>query len=133
MEVLFLLSAVAGMARTFLPVYATSVFSQGDDAVMAYSLVASVGALAMGLLTRLLVDRLGAKPLYVVFSAVTALSIAPLAILPGATGSLACPIGAVLLLGLVNFLSSFGLAGEENAGQTYFFSLVSPAGPSTSA
>jgi HEAT repeat protein len=127
MEVLFLLSTVAGMARTFLPVYATSVFLQGDDAVMAYSLVASVGALAMGLLTRLLVDRLGAKPLYVVFAAVTALSIAPLAILPGATGALAGPIVAVLLLGLVNFLSSFGLAGEENAGQTYFFSLVSPA------
>ncbi len=85
MEVLFLLSLVAGMARTFLPVYAKDVFSQGDDEVMAYSLVASVGALAMGLLTRLLVDRLGAKPLYVVFAAVTALSIAPLALAPGAS------------------------------------------------
>ena len=124
---LFLLSLVAGMARTFLPVYAKDVFTQGDDAVMAYSLVASVGALAMGLLTRLLVDRLGAKPLYVVFAAVTALSLAPLALAPGAVGPLAGPLGAAILLGLVNFLSSFGLAGEENAGQTYFFSLVSAA------
>ncbi len=127
MEVLFLLSLAAGMARTFLPVYAKDVFIQGDDAVMAYSLVASVGALAMGLLTRLLVDRLGAKPLYVVFAAVTALSLAPLALVPGAVGPLAGPLGAAILLGLVNFLSSFGLAGEENAGQTYFFSLVSAA------
>ena len=125
METLFLLSLVAGMARSFLPVYAKDVFSQGDDVVMAYSLVASVGSLAMGLLTRLLVDRLGAKPLYVVFAAVTFLSIAPLAIVPGATGVLALPISAAILLGLVNFFSSFGLAGEENAGQTYFFSLVS--------
>jgi hypothetical protein len=54
---------------------------------MAYSLVASVGALAMGLLTRLLVDRLGAKPLYVVFTAFTALSLAPLADRPGADGT----------------------------------------------
>lgn len=127
MEVLFLLSLVAGMARTFLPVYAKDVFAQGDDAVMAYSLVASVGALAMGLLTRLLVDRLGAKPLYVVFAAVTALSIAPLVVSPGAVGPLAGPLGAAVLLGLVNLLNSFGLAGEENAGQTYFFSLVSAA------
>ena len=127
MEALFLLSLVAGMARTFLPVYAKDVFAQGDDAVMAFSLVASVGSLAMGLLTRLLIDRLGAKPLYIVFAAVTALSIAPLAIIPGATGILAGPLGAAVFLGLANFLSSFGLAGEENAGQTYFFSLVSAA------
>jgi MFS family permease len=126
MESLFLLSLVAGMARTFLPVYAKDVFAHGDDAVMAYSLVASVGALAMGLLARLLVDRLGAKPLYVIFTAATALSLAPLAIAPGPRGFLALPICAALLLGLVNFLSSFGLAGEENVGQTYFFSLVSP-------
>jgi HEAT repeat protein len=124
MEALFLLSLVAGMARTFLPVYAKNVFVQGDNAVMAYSLVASVGALAMGLITRLLVDRLGAKPLYVVFTAFTALSLAPLAAAPGPTGPLALPIGAAALLCFVNFLSSFGIAGEENAGQTYFFSLV---------
>jgi HEAT repeat protein len=126
METVLLLSLVAGMARTFLPVYAKDVFSQGDDVVMAYSLVASVGSLAMGLLTRLLVDRLGAKPLYVIFTAVTALSLAPLAIAPGPMGFLALPLGAAILLGLVNFLSSFGLAGEENVGQTYFFSLVKP-------
>ncbi len=126
MEALFLLSLATGMARSFLPVYAKGVFSQGDDAVMVYSLIASVGSLAMGLLTRLLVDRLGAKPLYVVFAGVTALSLAPLAIAPGAVGALAGPVGAAILLGLVNFLSSFGIAGEENAGQTYFFSLVKP-------
>ena len=126
MESLFLLSLVAGSARAFLPVYAKDVFAQGDDAVMVYSLVASVGSLAMGLLARLLVDRLGAKPLYVIFTAATALSLAPLALAPGPVGFLALPLGAALLLGLVNFLSSFGLTGEENVGQTYFFSLVSP-------
>jgi hypothetical protein len=78
MESLFTLSLVAGMARSFLPVYAKDVFSQGDNAVMAYSLVASLGSLAMGLLTRLLVDRLGAKPLYVIYTAATALSLARL-------------------------------------------------------
>jgi MFS family permease len=58
--VFLVLSFTAGMARSFLPVYAKEVFSQGDDAVMAYSLIGSLGSLAMGLLTRLLVDRPGA-------------------------------------------------------------------------
>ena len=126
MEVMFLLSLITGMARSFLPVYAKEVFAQGDDAVMAYSLLASVGSLAMGLLARLLVDRLGAKPLYVVFTAVTALSLAPLALVPGPKGLFALPLVAAFLLGFTNFLSSFGIAGEENVGQTYFFALIRP-------
>ncbi len=123
-EVFFFLAFVAGMARSFLPVYAKEVFGQGDGAVMAYSLVGSVGSLAMGLLTRLLVDRLGAKPLYVIFTAIAALSLAPLAFAPGPAGLLAGPAVAAAVLVFVNFLSSFGFAGEENAAQTYFFSLV---------
>lgn len=115
------LAFVSGMARSFLPVYAKEVFGQGDDAVMAYSLVGSLGTLAMGLLTRLLVDRLGAKPLYVIYTAVAALSLAPL-VLPGPTGALAVPAFLVL----ANFLSAFGFNGEENVGQTYFFALAGP-------
>jgi len=125
-EILLLLSFVAGMARSFLPVYAKSVFAQGDDMVMAYSLVGSLGSIAMGLLTRLLVDRLGAKPLYVIFTAAAALSLVPLALAPGAVGLLAVPAEVVILLVFANFVSSFGLAGEENAGQTYFFAMVEP-------
>ncbi len=122
------LSFASGMARSFLPVYAKEVFGQGDDAVMAYSLVASIGALAMGLLMRLLVDRQGAKPLYVIFTAISALSLAPLALAGTTTlapgGLLSGPLGVILLLSFVNFISSFGFAGEETAGQTYYFALV---------
>jgi HEAT repeat protein len=126
MEALFLLAFVSGMARSFLPVYAKDVFGQGDDAVMAFALVSSLGSIAMGLFARLLVDRLGAKPLYVVFTAVTALSLLPLALAPGAVGLFSTPALGVALLVFVNFFSSFGIAGEENVGQTYYFSLVRP-------
>lgn len=126
MEALFLLAFVSGMARSFLPVYAKDVFGQGDDAVMAYALVSSLGSIAMGLFARLLVDRLGAKPLYVVFAAVTALSLLPLALAPGAVGPFSSPALGIALLVFVNFMSSFGIAGEENVGQTYYFSLVRP-------
>jgi HEAT repeat protein len=125
-EVFFFLAFAAGMARSFLPVYAKDVFGQGDGAVMAYSLVGSVGSLAMGLLTRLLVDRLGAKPLYVIFTAVAALSLLPIPAAPGPVGVFAGPFAAALMFIFINFFSSFGFSGEENAAQTYFFSLVRP-------
>ena len=119
-EVFVVISFAAGMARSFLPVYAKAVYAQGDDLVMAYSLVSSLGAVVMGLLTRLLVDRLGAKPLYVIFTAVTALSLVPAIVSP----SLASPAAVIAFLAAFNFLSSFGLAGGDNAGQTYYFGLV---------
>ncbi len=119
-EVLVLVAFVAGMARSFLPVYAKEVYAQGDDLIMLYSLLGSLGSVAMGILTRLLVDRLGAKPLYVIFTAVSALSLIPAALSP----SPASPLGVALFLGALHFLSSFGLSGEENAGQTYYFALV---------
>lgn len=119
-EVFILVSFVAAMARSFLPVYAKELYAQGDDLVMLYSLITSLGAVAMGLLTRLLVDRIGAKPLYVIFTAVAAASLLPAVVSP----ALPSPLAALLFLGAFNFFSSFGLAGEENAGQTYYFALV---------
>lgn len=118
--VFILVSFVAAMARSFLPVYAKELYDQGDNLVMAYSLLTSLGAVVMGLLTRLLVDRIGAKPLYVIFTAVAAASLLPAVASP----AIASPVAVVLFLGAFNFFSSFGLAGEENAGQTYYFALV---------
>ncbi|MBL8965949.1 MAG: MFS transporter [Spirochaetaceae bacterium] len=119
-EALILVSFAAGMARSFLPVYAKEVYAQGDDLVMLYSLLGSLGSVAMGLLTRLLVDRLGAKPLYIIFTAVSALSLVPAVLSP----RLGSPLGVIIFLCVLHFVSSFGLSGEENAGQTYYFSLV---------
>jgi hypothetical protein len=118
--VFILVSFVAAMARSFLPVYAKELYEQGDNLVMAYSLLTSLGAVIMGLLTRLLVDRIGAKPLYVIFTGVAAASLLPAVVSP----AIASPAAVILFLGAFNFFSSFGLAGEENAGQTYYFALV---------
>jgi len=118
--VFILLSFAVGMARAFLPVYAKEVYGQSDDFVMAFSLLASLGSVAVGLLMRLLVDRLGAKPLLVIFTAVSALSLVPAVISP----SFASPAAAIVFLGLLHMFNAFGMSGEENAGQTYHFALV---------
>lgn len=124
LTVFMLLAFISGMGRSFLPVYAKDVFAQGDDAVMVYSLLASLGSIAMGMLTRLIVDRLGSKPLFIIFSGVGLLSFLPIALFSGSAAGSTSGTVIVLLLVLVNFLSAFGFAGEENAGQTYYFSLV---------
>ncbi|MCE5256648.1 MAG: MFS transporter [Spirochaetaceae bacterium] len=122
--IFLLVSFASGMGRSFLPVYAKEAFRQGDDAVMVYSLFASLGSIAMGLLIRLLVDRLGSKPLLVIFSSIGLLSFVLIAFLPANSQIFASSVVTAVFLCFIHFLSSFGFAGEENTAQTYYFSLV---------
>lgn len=122
--VFMVLSFVSGMGRSFLPVYAKEVFQQGDDAVMVYALLSSVGSVAMGLLSRLLVDRLGSKPLFIIFSSIGLVSFLPMAMFPGGKSFFTSSAVTAIFLAGVHFLSAFGFAGEENAGHAYYFSLV---------
>lgn len=123
-EAFIILAFIGGMARSFLPVYAKDAFSQGDDAVMVFSIMGFIGSVSMGLLTRLVVDRLGSKPLFIIFAGIALISILPIALIPGGTAMLRSPTSIGLFLAFLHFASSFGFSGEENVGQTYFFSLV---------
>ncbi len=114
------ISFVAGTVRAFLVVYARAVYASGDDDIMIYTLVFSLGSVAMGVLTRKLVDRIGAKPLYGIFTAAAALSLLPVLVSPG----LPSRFWIYVFLIAINFASGFGLAGEENAAQTYYFALI---------
>jgi len=91
---------------------------------MAYSIVAALGSIAMGLITRLVVDRLGSKPLFIIYSAIGLISFLPIAIIPNSGAMMAAPAMIGFFLSVVHFLSSFGFAGEENAAQVYYFGLV---------
>lgn len=116
------LSFSAGTARTFIVTHARVLYAQSPGLVMAYSVAFNVGSVAVGYLSRKLMDRLGAKPLYVVFTAVAALAMIPAVWSPSFDSSLL----TVAYLALLNFAVGVGIAGEENAGQTYFFSIVRP-------
>lgn len=118
------LALASGMGRSFLPVYAKEIFSQGDDAVMVYALIASIGSVAMGFLSKLLVDRLGPKPLMIIFNAIGLASFLPIALLPSGSVPGLSMASIALILSLIHFLSNFGLAGGENAAQNYYFALV---------
>ncbi len=120
--VFFILSFASSMARPFIVVYSRDVYAQGDGAITLLSVAAGLGSLAMGMLTRLLVDRVGAKPLYLVYAAAAALSLIPAVVSPGLTG----PLVAAIFLILLQFVVNFGFAGTEGIAQTYFFGLMKP-------
>lgn len=116
------LSFSAGTARTFIVTHAKVLYAQSDGLVMLYYVAFNLGSVAAGYLSRKMMDRLGSKPLYVVFAVVSALAMAPAAFSPAMEPGLR----TALFLAVLNFAVGFGVAGEENAGQAYFFSIVKP-------
>ncbi len=109
-----------GCARPFIIVYAREVYQQPDSFVTFITFFTSLGALCMGLVTRLFIDKIGAKPMYLLFTALTIVSLIPAVISP----TISSGFIAFLYLCLIAFVSNLGFSGEENAGQTYFFGLI---------
>jgi len=110
---------VGGMGRSFMIVYAKNAYGFGDDAAMILTVVAGLGAVVMSLFSRVVLDRVGPKPMFILFTLAFLLSILPLGLflpLPGIMGW--------LLLIAVFFFGSLGGAGGENAAQAYFLNIV---------
>lgn len=109
-----------GMARPFIVVYCKEVYGQADAVVTVFTICASLGALATGSVMRLVIDRLGAKPLFIIFAWVSLVSLVPALVAPG--------IGfagfALAFLCLLSAATNMGFVGQENAAQTYFFAMV---------
>lgn len=121
--VFFFVSFVSATARTFAVVYSRDAYLQSDGDVALFSFFGSLGSLAIGLVSRLLVDRIGAKPLYIVYTAVSALSMAPAVVSPG----FGVAAFTAIFLSLFHFALNFGFSGAEGVAQNYFFGLVKPA------
>lgn len=109
-----------GMVRPFIVVYGKAVYGQSDSMVTIFSVCASLGALLMGAVMRVVIDRLGAKPMYIIFAAVSALSLVPAVLAPG----IGHPVFALAFLCLLSAAVNMGFAGQESAAQTYFFAMV---------
>jgi predicted MFS family arabinose efflux permease len=124
MLVYILLAFTASMARAFIPVWARDAWGMADNLVMFLSFAGGIGTVAMGLLSRLIMDRLGPKPLYVIYTVIAMTGLLPAVLVTPGSGGFSAFLPGLLLLGFVFILSSFGLSGEETAGQAYHFALV---------
>ena len=69
----------------------------------------------------LIIDRIGAKPIFIIFSAISALSLIPAFFAPGLASA---GILSTVFLILFTMISNVGFVGQDNSSQAYFFAMV---------
>ena len=116
----FVLTLGIGMARPFIIVYCKAVYGQSDGVLTLFTVCSIAGALLMGLVLRLVIDRLGAKPMYIIFSLLIPTS---LLVAVGAPG-IGSGTFSLIFLALLSAVTNIGFAGQESAAQTYFFAAI---------
>jgi len=120
--IFFLVVLVSGVTRTFVVVYAREVFAHNDGLISLYSVFGGLGYLMAGLAVKFLVDRIGAKPLFLVSVILGIVSLIPVIFFPYA--AVENMTGAILFLVFLFFMLNFGFLGSEGIAQTYFLGLV---------
>ena len=111
---------VASMLLPFLVVYVKRVHDLGDNATMLLAAVGSVGAVVMALVSGFVIDRVGAKPLMTLFTAILTVTVLLVAVAP----PLGSPLAVWIYLGAVFFLATFGATGAASAHSVYYFNLT---------
>ncbi|MEW5818360.1 MAG: hypothetical protein AB1798_23595, partial [Spirochaetota bacterium] len=112
---------LCGIARPFIVVYAKQVYTQPDSTVVLFTVIGGIGAVITGFLSRMVIDRLGAKPLFIVYTIVFTSSLFLSAVAFPFQGT-----STILFLSLIFFLFNLGSSGVDNAAQAYYFGLVNP-------
>jgi predicted MFS family arabinose efflux permease len=110
------------MVAPFLVVYFKRVYQQPDNVILFFLVFGSLGAVLMALASGFLIDKIGAKPLFFLFFAVSTLVLIPMVVSPPVSGSWPVWIFACSVLLFFN-LGQFGIM---NAGQTYFLGAIKP-------
>jgi MFS family permease len=120
--ILLLVILVSGVSRTFLVVYAREVFLQEDGMVLLYSVFGGLGQLLANMLIKFLVDRIGAKPIFILCVLLGFVMMIPIVFFPlSSVNSLTM---VILFLFFLFFMLNFGFLGSEGIAQTYFMGLV---------
>ncbi|MDR3248535.1 MAG: MFS transporter, partial [Treponema sp.] len=119
---LFFVALVSGVSRAFLVVYSREVFMQSDGMVSLYAVFGGLGNLMIGLLIKFLVDRIGAKPIFIICVFTGLASIIPIVLFPQLAADNI--ITGILFLSCIFFVMNFGFLGAEGIAQTYFLGLI---------
>jgi MFS family permease len=120
--ILFIVALVSGVSRAFIVIYSREVFNQSDGMVSLYTVFGGLGNLMIGLLIKFLVDRIGAKPIFILCVITGLVSMIPIVFFPSA--AVENITTAVLFLTFLFFVLNFGWLGAEGIAQTYFLGLV---------
>jgi len=120
--IFFLIVMISGVTRTFITVYAREVLGHNDGLISLYSVLGGLGFLISGMLVKFLIDRIGAKPLFIVCVTLGLASLIPVIIYP--VSAVENVASSILLMFFMFFMLNFGFLGSEGIAQTYFLGLV---------
>ena len=120
--IFMIVSMVSGVSRTFLVVYAREVFHQDDGRVLMYTVFGGLGTLLIGMLVKFFIDRIGARPLFVVCVTIGLVTMVPILFFPRAAINNFVMVN--LFLAFLFFMLNFGFNGSEGIAQTYFLGLI---------
>ncbi|MDR2376150.1 MAG: MFS transporter [Treponema sp.] len=120
--ILFFVVLVSGVSRAFLVVYSREIFNQSDGMVSLYTVFGGLGNLVIGMVIKFLVDRIGAKPIFIICVITGLASMIPIVFFPA--GVVNNATSAVLFLSFLFFTMNFGFLGSEGIAQTYFLGLI---------
>ena len=120
--IFFLAVLVSGVTRTFIVVFAREVLNHNDGLVSLYSVFGGFGFLISGMMVKFLVDRIGAKPLFIVCVALGLFSLIPVILYPLA--AVENVTLSILFMFFLFFMLSFGFLGSEGIAHTYYIGLV---------
>jgi MFS family permease len=115
-----LATVILNMAGPFLVVLLKRGFLLGDETVVFYTVMGSLGAIATALLGGMMLDRFGSKPFTFIFTALVAASLTLVFAAPRSGDG---PTFR-LVVGALYFFYTMGAAGMSTSLSTYFFSLV---------
>ncbi|MDR2619145.1 MAG: MFS transporter [Treponema sp.] len=118
--ILLLVALVSGVSRAFIIVYSREVFMQSDGMVSLYAVFGGLGVLMIGMVMKFLVDRIGAKPIFIICVIIGLLSMVPIVFFPESRSETT----VVLYLTFLFFVMNFGFLGAEGIAQTYFLGLI---------
>ncbi len=119
---LFISSLSVAMLTPFVVVYFKNVYHNLDSQVIFFTVAGGFGALAMALINGFIIDRVGSKPLTLIYAFIIALILIPLFLTP----LFSSPINEYIFASLVFFFTYMGTNGIFNTNQLYFFSLIKP-------
>ncbi len=108
------------MIAPFLILYAKRVYLLPDNLVLYFNVCGSLGAVLMALISGFVIDKLGAKPLYTIFTAVLTFTALLIVLTPQTLPTTV----HLVLLAVIFFFHLMGGTGLLNAGQVYFFAAI---------
>ena len=120
--IFFGMALVSGVSRAFVIVYSREVFFQSDGMVSLYAVFGGLGQLMAGMLIKFLVDRIGAKPIFIICVFIGFVSMLPVIFFPMGLADNFTTV--TLFLTFLFFALNFGFLGAEGIAQTYFLGLI---------